>query len=479
MLAELDPSEIRAEVVELATEFARRKRSRKLYEYKPYPKQAEFHAAGRDHRERRFMAGNQLGKTLAGASEMAIHLTGKYPSWWKGRRFDRPIAALAGSETAEVTRRGVQRLLVGPPEDEAQWGTGFIPGDDVIDTRRKRGVPDALDSVVVKHVSGESSTLGFKSYDQGRAKWQADTVHVVWFDEEPPLDVYSEGVTRIGAMRGLVYLTFTPLLGMSLVVHRFIGGKQSEDMEGEASEDRYVTTMTIDDAGHIAAEDKASIVAGYPEHEREARARGRPVLGSGAIYPVSEESILCDPFEIPDHFAQIVGIDFGWDHPFAAARLAWDRDNDVIYVRHTYRERLELPPIHAAAIRPWGSWIPIAWPQDGLQTRGGQSLKPLYDDQGLEMLLEPATHEAGGNSVESGLIEMLERMKTGRLKVFRGNENWLSEFRLYHRKNGMVVKERDDLMDATRYAVMMRREAMTEPRPKMAGAGGRPLGWMG
>lgn len=470
-LAEPHPTEAKAEFLELLTERDRRQRARKLLSYEPYPKQLVFHAAGLEHRERLFMAGNQLGKTVAGAAEMAMHLTGRYPDWWEGRRFNLPVAAIVGSETAEVTRRGAQRLLIGPPEDESQWGTGFIPGDDIVDTQRKRGVPDALDSVVVKHVSGGNSTAGFKSYDQGRAKWQADTVHLVWFDEEPPLDVFTEGMTRTNATNGMVYITFTPLLGMSGVVHRFLS---------EESPDRHVTNMTIDDAPHIAEKERDRIVASYPEFEREARARGTPSLGSGRIFPVPEEAIVCDSFTIPAHFAQLVGIDFGYEHPFAAVRCAWDRDADIFYVCHAYKERLLTPPMHAATIRRWGDWIPIAWPQDGLQhgKSDGVPLAEQYREQGLSMLEDWAAHEAGGNSVEAGLIEMLERMQTGRFKVFRGNEDWLNEFRLYHRKNGVVFKERDDLMDATRYAVMMRREAKVEARPLRSMVHGKHA-WMG
>ena len=159
---------------------------------------------------------------MAGAAEAAFHLTGRYPDWWQGRRWDRPVRAWAGSETWDVTRDGVQRLLVGEPKDETQWGTGLIPGDDLLDWGRRQGVADCLDNVIVKHVSGGQSTLGFKSYDQGRTKWQADTLDFVWFDEEPPQDIYFEGLTRTNATDGMVFLTFTPLKGMSDVVHSFI-----------------------------------------------------------------------------------------------------------------------------------------------------------------------------------------------------------------------------------------------------------------
>lgn len=168
------------------------------------------------------MAGNQLGKTLAGSMEVAMHLTGKYPGWWEGRRFEQPGRWWASGESRESTRDSVQKLLLGPPELEDEWGTGAIPDADIIDTSRGRGVPNVVDSVTVRHVSGGAATLLFKAYEQGRAKWQADTLQGVWYDEEPPADIYTEGLTRTNATGGLVFLTFTPLKGMSDVVRMFL-----------------------------------------------------------------------------------------------------------------------------------------------------------------------------------------------------------------------------------------------------------------
>jgi phage terminase large subunit-like protein len=168
------------------------------------------------------MAGNQLGKTYSGAAEAAFHLTGRYPDWWQGRRWHRPVRAWAGSETWDVTRDGVQRILVGEPKDQSMWGTGLIPGDDLLDWGRRQGVADALDNVIVKHVTGGKSVLGFKAYEQGRTKWQSETLDFIWFDEEPPQDIYFEGLTRTNATEGLIFMTFTPLKGMSDVVYSFI-----------------------------------------------------------------------------------------------------------------------------------------------------------------------------------------------------------------------------------------------------------------
>ncbi|MGL4527896.1 MAG: terminase large subunit domain-containing protein [Aestuariivirga sp.] len=442
----------KAEFLSLLEARDRLRRQNRLRSYRPYAKQLEFHNV--TTRERLLIAANQVGKTLAGAAECAMHLTGEYPDWWKGHKFTRPITALAGSESYELTRDGVQRLLIGPPANEDDWGTGYIPARTILARTRRAGVSNALDSVTIRHVSGSTSTLLFKAYEQGRGKWQANTVDYVWFDEEPPQDVYFEGITRTNATRGLIVLTFTPLNGMSDVVARYLM---------QDSSDRATVTMTIDDAEHYTVEDRARIIASYPAHELEARTKGIPSMGSGRVFPVTDESILCEPIEIPMHWPQIVGIDFGWDHPFAACRLAWDRNNDCIYVTAEYRQREASPIIHAASIKPWGAWLPVAWPHDGLQhdKGSGEQLAAQYKAQGLAMLPERATFQDGTNGVEAGVSEMLQRMQTGRWKVFRTCLAWMEECRLYHRDNGKIVKERDDLISGSRYGMMMLRHAKT------------------
>ena len=206
----------------LANDLEERGKRNRLDRYRPYAKQRQFHAAGAAYRERLFMAGNQLGKTLAGSFEWAMHLTGIYPDWWAGRRFEGPVRLWAAGETRVSTRDTVQKLLVGEPEQQEVWGTGAIPGALLQALCRASSVPNALDSVTVHHCSGGTSTLLFKAYEQGRAKWQGDTLHGVWFDEEPPLDIYIEGLARTNATGGIVMLTFTPLKGLSDVVRMYL-----------------------------------------------------------------------------------------------------------------------------------------------------------------------------------------------------------------------------------------------------------------
>lgn len=417
------------------------------------------------------MAANQVGKTLAGGMEAAMHATGRYPEWWEGRRFDKPTIAWVAGVTGESTRDNPQRVLLGR---SGEHGTGAIPKDALVDITPARGVPDLVDTITVKHVSGGISRIGLKSYEKGREKWQGETLDWVWFDEEPPLDIYTEGLTRTNAHQGPVWMTFTPLLGMSETVGMFLL---------EPTPNRSVTGMTLDDAEHYTPEERAAILAQYPAHEREARIKGIPSLGSGRIFPVTEESIAVEALPIPKHWPVLGGMDFGWDHPFAAVKLAWDRDSDVVYVTATYRARETTPIVHAAALRPWGAKLKWSWPRDGRRETlegAGVALAKQYREQHLDMLGEHAQFDDGSVSVEAGLMDMLDRMQTGRLKVFKHLADWFEEFRLYHREDGKVVKLRDDLMSATRYALMMLRYAQPEymkPRPEYRGGG--EGGWMG
>jgi phage terminase large subunit-like protein len=451
-LQQIEPKKIKELIAALEAEA----NEDRLSSYKPYPKQAAFHAAGATHRERLLMAANQSGKTLAGGMEAALHATGRYPDDWKGYRFDGSNIGWAAGVTGETVRDTVQRTLIGRTGQE---GTGTIPKECILEMISSRGVPELLDIIRVRHVSGGVSTIGLKSYEKGREKWQGETLDWVWFDEEPPPDVYTEGLTRTNIGNKPVWMTFTPLLGMSETVRRFIL---------EKSPDRHVTTMIIDDAEHFSAEERERIIAGYPPHEREARTKGVPTLGSGRVFPVAEADITCEPFEIPTYWPRLGGMDFGWDHPFAAVEMCWDRDADAIYITRCHRLREATPVIHAAALKPWN--LRWAWPRDGNRETlegAGIALAQQYRAQGLDMLHEHAQFEpvgkdkAGSVSVEAGIIEILDRMQTGRWKVFKHLADWFDEFRLYHRKDGKVVKEYDDLLCASRYALMMKRHAST------------------
>lgn len=407
-------------------------------------------------RERALFGANRGGKTFTAGMETAMHLTGIYPDWWQGIRFKKAVRWGVGSETGDLLKKGPQRMLYGPME---AIGTGTIPKDLlVIPPKMSRGIPDGIDTLQVRHCTdgvpdGTLSAAVFMSYADGRAKWASDEWDGAWLDEEPEEDIYTEALTRTNITLGPVLLTFTPLKGVSDVVMRFINQHPGTQM----------VSMTLDEAEHFTPEARSQIEASYPEHEREARTKGVPILGSGKIFPYAESSIKVPPFEIPKHFAKLGAMDFGTDHPFAAVKGAWDRETDTVYITDCYKERGKMPYAHAASLRHWGR-IRWAWPHDGLQIqragREGKQLAQMYRDEGLDLISEHAQYpDDRGNGLEESIADMKTRMETGRFKVFDHLENWLEEFRYYHRKDGIVVKERDDAISATRYLLMSLRYA--------------------
>lgn len=434
-----------------------RRRFKKFEFWKPYPKQMQFLTLGATKKERLLMAGNQNGKSETGAFETTAHLTGRYPPWWKGRVWKRPVRGWADGETGLLVRDVQQKKLCGQPGVEADFGTGFIPKGDFVDKSLARGVTDAYDTIQVKHYRSDGtpdgvSTLTFKSYEQGRAKHQGEPIDFDWCDEEPPEDVYSEILTRTVATNGMVMVTFTPLKGRSNVVTKYMD---------EPSDTRAMIVMTIEDAEHIPADMRAGIIAAWPAHEREARARGIPMMGSGRIFPYPQEALIEQPIlQVPLYWRKGWGIDFGINHPFAAVLMLWDADNDVVHIHHAIRMADALPLQHAQPMLATAAAVPVFWPQDGTQRSKdgtGEPLAAAYRKHKLLMHHGHATWPDGGLSTEAAVIEMQERITTGRLKVASHLADWLHEYDMYHRENGMIVKVNDDLLSASQKGLMMKR----------------------
>ena len=366
--------------------------------WQPYPKQMQFFATGLRFRERGLFAGTQLGKTECAAFEVSCHLTGEYPPDWPGRKFTQAIKAWAVGDNLKMTRDIMQKKLCGEPGDVAAFGSGMIPKHLFVGfPTLARGEGNAFDTVQVRHKSGSTSTLRFRTYQAGRMALQGETLNVVWADEEPEqFEVYSELLARISATGGMLLITFTPLRDDGTVAPG----------SGRSLADRTYVQMGIDDVpseGHILPQDRARIIDGYPEHEREARARGEPMLGEGKVYKTPESDIIEDtgPLDFPFYWRWGYGIDLGVDHPWSAVLICHDIDQDVIHLVAELRVSGQTPATHVALIRSLEQRIfnrhmdfVVAWPADaGTRDRGsGEPIKNVYKQFGLRML--PARHAA-------------------------------------------------------------------------------------
>ena len=419
-----------------------------------YPKQVEFFQAGRQYKERLFMAANRVGKTVAGAFEVTCHLTGRYPIWWEGRRFDRATDGWACGTTSQTTRDVVQSVLLGK-----STGQGLIPVELIVNTVARRSVAGSVETVWVRHISGKYSKLSFKSYEQGRRSFEGEAKDFIWCDEEPPMDVYGEMLVRLMTTKGIAFTTFTPLLGMSEVVCSFL---ESDGEQLRAS--RYVIQAGWKDVPHLDEEEQRMLIATTPPYQIQARSEGEPALGSGAIYPIGESDIVVPDRQIPAEWPRAYGMDVGWN----CTAVVWgasDPGTGVIYLYSEHSQGQGEPASHAQAIRGRGEWIPgVIDPAClGSSQIDGRTLMDVYGQLGLNLF-------TAENAVEAGITEVWNLLVSGRLKVMENLHAWLREFRKYHRDDkgaGKIVKRYDHLMDATRYLMVSGRPYMcTKPRPQ-------------
>lgn len=469
------------ELALLLAEKLRRQSRRKWLTYYPddgplrrelYPKHLAFFAAGANYYQRMMMAANRVGKTEGvGAYEVARHLTGIYPHWWQGRRFTRRTKGWAVGDTRQTVRDILAEKLLGPKGD---FGTGMIPGESILRIVPQPGVPDAVELVEVRHANGGVSKLNFKSFDQGRKAFQGTEQDFIWLDEEPPSDVYEECLTRTATTKGMILLTFTPLSGLSDVVLLFLPGGDIREQTDEVSS-RFVILATWDDVPHLDERTKEMLYASYMPFQRDARTRGVPALGSGAIYPVPEADIVIPDFELPAHWPRAYGMDVGWNRT-AAIWGAFDQDTSTAYLySQHYRGEAE-PIVHAEAIKSRGIWIPgaIDPAARGRGQKDGERLMELYEEMGLEL-------SKADNSVYAGIYDVWTLLSAGKLKVVASCADWLTEYRIYRRDDkGQIVKKNDHLMDATRYLIRTGRDlARVKPVQKDDDETGFSGGWMG
>lgn len=449
------------------------------------PKHSAFFRASKDYHELYFSAANQTGKTTSACFAMTLHLTGLYPDWWPGRRWRTPVQAWAAGSTVDKTRDIIQKELVG---DVGSFGTGMIPKDLIIRTGSKSGASNALDMIQVRHVTGGVSTLRFKAYKQEREAFEGEKIDIVWLDEMPDTEIYSECYTRTITRSGIVMVTATPLDGMTPLVLSFYSqadflpegqdlpfvittakddfqkkiedavkkGESIPEMSGGKS--KAVIIAGWDDAPWLTQEARDRVLAACPPHLRQARSTGIPGDAGGMVFPIPLGEVLVDDFPIPSHYRLINGLDPGWNNT-AALFAALDPDTDTLYIYGDYKRGQAEPIIHAEAIKSKSKWkdAPCLIDPAGLgrsQLDGKQAIQ-LYKQHGLKLIIAE-------NSVEAGIAMMWERLSTGKMKIFRSCKEFQREYVTYQRdEKGNIVKENDHCLDVGRYICMGVKHART------------------
>lgn len=453
----------RAQLIELALlleEQKRRKEKNKinsifatLYEW-----QNRYIAATASHRACLLMAANRVGKTYTGCLIDAAHATGNYPEGWEGHKFTHAPLIWVLGYSGEKIRDLLQAPLFGTYSNGYLEG-GLVHKDLILDAIPMMGTARAVREVKVKHASGGVTRVQFWSYTQGQHALMGDSVDWYHIDEEPQdSQIYPQVLTRTATgdrgKGGRGILTFTPENGRTELVISFMDNP---------SAGQYMQRATWDDAKHLTEETKETLLAMYPPWQRDMRTKGLPLLGTGMIFDLDIDACKIRPFDCPDHWKVINGMDFGWDHPQAHVQLWIDQDEGVVYVARARKAVRKQPYELWETIKVWAKGVPTAWPHDGLQTEKGSAKqqKAYYEEAGWLMLDEHATWPAGGNGVEQGIVEIYNLIKLGKFRIFDHLSDTFEEFMQYHRdERGNIVKVKDDIISAIRYAYMMRRHAI-------------------
>jgi len=363
-------------------------------EFKPYAYQLKWFASGASYLLRYLSAANRIGKTYGAAHEFAYHATGLYPSWWKGFRCGAGTLWAVGI-SSDSTRKVLQKELIGTNDARSteRYGTGSIPRDLIVwDSIVRRG--EALISLRVKHVSGEESEIHFYSATQDETVYMGQSIVFAWVDEqsEKELEIIAQCTTRTTTTKGCIAVTATPEVGATDFY-----AQCRDDTTGEI----FFQNATWDDADHLTPEVKKSLLARIPYYQRKMRSLGIPVLGQGAIYPYSDEQITCAPFEIPDHWLVIGGLDFGYSgisDPSIILCCAYDPDTGIRYIFREWSSETD-QELYANSHMPqyMARKVTGQEPDDWHESTGGEH---NFEGLGLPGLVLKSPHD--GNGIQAG-----------------------------------------------------------------------------
>lgn len=411
-----------------------------------YPKYKEFIELSHRYKIKLITAGNRSGKTTLVLLETLYHCLNEYPEWWTGVRFEekqgKNFTVWMVSDTWDTSKEILQNILFFEKEG-AEFGTGMIPFDRIKSCKRMgKGMIDAFSEVRLKRKGGGTATIIFKSSKAGRKVFQGTTIDLIVMDEEPPEDVFLECVTRLITSGGHMLLAFTPLQGLTKMIQAFEeANKDPGDMK------KYIRVAQYD-CPHFTQEMLDNYAATIPDWAKDARIRGIPMLGSGAIYQFDVNQVTCDSFPIPDDWYVWYALDVGWKTT-ACAFFAENPNTGECYVFHELYKHHTQPYDYAREIKlilnnPNLEGV-IDPASRGSNQIDGRDIRTILEDEGLKLT-------SANNKVTEGLLKCYEAFNFNKLKIFKNCKNTLAEFSTYRRDDkGNIVKADDHLMDAMRY----------------------------
>lgn len=412
------------------------------------------------------MAGNQRGKSEAAAHKTAWNALGEYPDWYEGHRSLREQDIWVVGETNETTRDSCQKKLFGPDIDNPGVG-GIIPPERIVGKpSRRTGITGAIDTIQVRHKSGGSSNITFKSYEQGRKALASWTGDFIWVDEEPPWDCFEELTMRLIARAGQMLITFTPLLGETRL-YRLL----TEAPEGSGVEN---FRLPREEAKHITAQIEAELIALYGNNPAALKSRleGVASISTGLVWPFDFGQLLVPDFKIPSYWPGLITLDTGWQHPTAAILHRWDPDTDCRDRYITKEHKLSQAPVedHVRVLEAWGDFD-IVYDHAANQTKGdGEKIIEKYMD-----LMDPSwamksekqrRFHIANKAVFAGVDQVYKEFREQTTFIFESCVQTLSELTQYRyaepsKKNKVetateIYKVNDDLCDNIRYGAMGR-----------------------
>jgi phage terminase large subunit-like protein len=446
--------------------------------FRPFDHQLKFFATGSCQR-RGILAANRIGKTVSTCYETALHLTGQYPDWWQGRKFNKPITAFVAGEGWEQVARVLQEELLGTKDVklEEQLGTGMIPKQAIIvDTMRKDGANCI--GVEIRHKSGGKSYLLFGNYTQEVRQLQGFKLDLVVFDEQPPDDVFSELVTRTATTQGIILCSFTPLKGLNGLVSKFWNREAGYEFVRVSWDD--VPEYDPWGEAFLLMETRKQLERDYLPHEREARIAGKPVMGQGAVFQIRNWPTYKTgdyDFRSMNNIERIIALDLGLVNDRTVVTLMyWNpvESTGWIHQQLVVRGIEEANPMNYIQhlMRPEVFGCPIVLPADastqGRYTMSPQSIRELFEEYQLNVWHKPIMNppDAEGrvtNKKAYGINIMRQMFETNSLMINENCQDLLRECQNYFVDEQGRFSDPDDCIDSARYALLGCLNKLSEP----------------